>query len=1012
LVSSLVDSALPPGGVDNVVDADTGALLGLAITAVDGAVGTAHYSLDNGATWNPIPSVTPASALLLAADGLTRLYVEPTANLAGTFASALMFRAWDRTTGTAGTLADASVFGGTTAFSTATDTAALTVTAVDDPPSATNLSAAESYTEDTTLDLVDIVASDIDSANVTATLTLSDLAAGSLSTGTSGAVTSTFSAGVWTASGALGDVNSLLAGVTFVPAAEFTSSFTVATSVSDGTSNVTGTKAFTGTSVNDAPVLDASASPLLAVVSEDAAAPGVGSGVLVSSLVDSASVGGGLDNVTDADPSALLGLAITAINSSAGTAFYSTNGGISWSLVPSVSDSSALLLDADSLTRIYVQPAADVSGTFASALTFRAWDQTTGSSGALADASVSGGTTAFSSATDTASLTINPVDDAPTATNLSAGETYTEDTSLDLIDIVASDTDSATLTVTLTLSDLTVGALSTATSGAVTSTFVAGVWTASGAIADVNSLLAGLMFVPTANGTASFTVATSVSDGTSSATGSKAFTGTSVNDAPALDATPNLALAGVLEDAPAPTGSVGSLVSSLVDLASVGGGLDNVADVDASAVVGIAITAVGSSGTAWFSTDDGANWSLVGSVSDASARLLAADTFTRVYVQPTTGFSGVAASALTIRAWDQTSGTAGALADASVNGGTTAFSATTDTVSLTVAAVNNPPTATNLSAAETYTEDTSKDLTDIVVSDVDSSTVTVTLTLSSASVGSLSTATSGTTTSTFVASTGVWTASGAIADVNALLAGVTFVPVANGNASFTIATNVTDGTDLVTGTKAMTGTPVNDGPTATNLSVSETYVTGATLNLTDIVISDIDSASVRAVLTLSDVNAGTLSTATGGSVTSTFVGGVWTAFGPALEVNALLAGLIFTPANGYNSTFTLATLVTDDIAPALNGGKIFTATPVVSQPDADGDGVADATDNCPADSNADQADDDADGTGNECQVYSLGGSSGCGCNGTGSAAPALWLLASLLLAVRRKALRPTASREE
>ena len=37
----------------------------------------------------------------------------------------------------------------------------------------TNLSAAESYTEDTPLNLTDIVISDVDSATVTATLTLS-----------------------------------------------------------------------------------------------------------------------------------------------------------------------------------------------------------------------------------------------------------------------------------------------------------------------------------------------------------------------------------------------------------------------------------------------------------------------------------------------------------------------------------------------------------------------------------------------------------------------------------------------------------------------------------------------------------------------------------------------------------------------------------------------------------------------------------------------------------------------
>jgi len=115
-------------------------------------------------------------------------------------------------------------------------------------PTATNLSAAENYTEDTTLNLIDIVASDVDNATVTATLTLSDAAAGSLSTATSGAVTSTYNAGtgVWSANGAIADVNTLLAGLTFTPALNFYADFTIATSVSDGSLSVTGSKAMTG----------------------------------------------------------------------------------------------------------------------------------------------------------------------------------------------------------------------------------------------------------------------------------------------------------------------------------------------------------------------------------------------------------------------------------------------------------------------------------------------------------------------------------------------------------------------------------------------------------------------------------------------------------------------------------------------------------------------------------------------------------------------------------------------
>jgi hypothetical protein len=101
---------------------------------------------------------------------------------------------------------------------------------------------------------------------------------------------------------------------------------------------------------------------------------------------------------------------------------------------------------------------------------------------------------------------------------------------------------------------------------------------------------------------------------------------------------------------------------------------------------------------------------------------------------------------------------------------------TPNTMTVNVTPVNDAPTATNLSAPETYTEDTPLLLTTIVVSDVDNPTTTVTLTLSNPSAGSLSTGTSGAVTSTYNTGTGVWSASGAIVDVNALLAAVSFTP--------------------------------------------------------------------------------------------------------------------------------------------------------------------------------------------------------------------------------------------
>src|SRR5262249_42826596 len=83
-----------------------------------------------------------------------------------------------------------------------------------------------------------------------------------------------------------------------------------------------------GQATNDAPILDATKTPVLNAVNEDAGAPSGAVGTLVSSLVD---VTGPLDNINDPDgPSALTGIALTATNTTDGIWFYSTDGGANW----------------------------------------------------------------------------------------------------------------------------------------------------------------------------------------------------------------------------------------------------------------------------------------------------------------------------------------------------------------------------------------------------------------------------------------------------------------------------------------------------------------------------------------------------------------------------------------------------------------------------------------------------------------------------------------------------------
>ena len=183
--------------------------------------------------------------------------------------------------------------------------------------------------------------------------------------------------------------------------------------------------------------------------------------------------------------------------------------------------------------------------------------------------------------------------------------------------------------------------------------------------------------------------------------------------------------------------------------------------------------------------------------------------------------------------------------------------AITGSKAMTGIAVNDAPTATNLSAAESYTEDTPLNLTDIVVSDVDSATVTATLTLSNPAAGSLSTATSGAVTSTYNAGTGVWTASRRDRRRQRAAGRRDVHP----GCELQLQLHHRDQRQRrrgsgVTGTKTFTGIAVNDAPTATNLSAAETYTEDTPLNLTDIVVSDIDSATVTVTLTLSNAAAG------------------------------------------------------------------------------------------------------------------------------------------------------------
>ena len=87
----------------------------------------------------------------------------------------------------------------------------------------------------------------------------------------------------------------------------------------------------------------------------------------------------------------------------------------------------------------------------------------------------------------------------------------------------------------------------------------------------------------------------------------------------------------------------------------------------------------------------GATWATLTGVSTTAARLLKGDDANyKVRLVPAANFNGTAT--LTYLAWDQTSGTAGATAEVTTAGGSTAFSSTSAAATITVTAVNDAPT--------------------------------------------------------------------------------------------------------------------------------------------------------------------------------------------------------------------------------------------------------------------------------------------------------------------------------
>ncbi|MFC4348627.1 DUF4347 domain-containing protein [Kordiimonas lipolytica] len=313
----------------------------------------------------------------------------------------------------------------------------LDITAVNDDPTISGLVTDVTVTEDTAsnVDFSAVTFADVDSASMTVTLTAS---AGTFSApgegaGVGGGVTETLvNSTTITLVGAPADISTYLdtaSNIQYTGASNANgndaATITVTGNDGDGSGDVAlGTVNVDITAANDAPVLNPAFTPTLTAIDEDVL-DASNSGATVAAIVADGSI-------TDVDGAAPESIAVTAVDNTNGTWQFSTDGGTNWTSINSgtTSDSNALLLDSTDMLRFV--PGADYSGS--STITFRGWDQTSGAAGTFVDASTNGGTTAFSSSTDTASVTVNAVNDVPVFTGLDGTPSFTEGGSVVALD--------------------------------------------------------------------------------------------------------------------------------------------------------------------------------------------------------------------------------------------------------------------------------------------------------------------------------------------------------------------------------------------------------------------------------------------------------------------------------------------------------------------------------------------------------------------------------------------------
>jgi hypothetical protein len=545
MLPDVAEDATDPEGVaiatllDGLItDVDVNALQGLALTAVDASNGTWEYSLNGGEAWSDVGVLSTENALLLSNDAMTRIRFVPNAEYNGEID--LSFQAWDRTDGTEGNKVSLSAAGGTSAFSLVTHTAPLTITPVNDAPTLTGgddlaltaiIEDAPSIDGDLITTLVDGFIGDIDAGALKGiAITAADVTNGSWqyydADISNWSPIASFASPIPDGEAFLVKSDATTK-IRFVPSGNYNgdafltfhawdqSSGEAGTSISisetgDTTPFSTASRrmAVNVVAINDAPVLDNSGTFALPTFAED---PENNAGIDIATLLG--------DTVTDEDSGAVEGIALISADMDNGTWQFTLDGGSTWTdIEETLTSDHALHLAADGSTSLRFVPNEHYNTDNGLVyMSFRSWDQAFNRSNGSYDGVTLSATAPYSADSDTASLEVTAVNDAPLIT-LPEAQTAQEDGSIDIegISLFDGDTvidDTIVLQVTVSvehgLMDLaqTTDLLFTTGNGNDDSTM-----TFKGTLADLNAALATISYTPDGEYNGSDAISVTVND--------------------------------------------------------------------------------------------------------------------------------------------------------------------------------------------------------------------------------------------------------------------------------------------------------------------------------------------------------------------------------------------------------------------------------------------------------------------------------------------------------------------